>query len=123
VPVGTIFSGIMLLNLFYWCTNQQIIQRTFGARSLAEGQKGVLLTGGLKLLGPLYLVFPGIVFAYLVIMMLVIGELKPRKTEFVQEDVNAVDMTPWKYARVTGMTLVVIVLIVYICFADFSILN
>lgn len=61
VPVGAIFSGILLLNLFYWCTNQQIIQRTFGASSLAEGQKGVLLTGGLKLLGPLYLVLPGII--------------------------------------------------------------
>jgi solute:Na+ symporter, SSS family len=61
VPFHTIFTGIMLLNLFYWCTNQQIIQRTFGAKSLAEGQKGVILTGGLKLLGPMYLVFPGMI--------------------------------------------------------------
>lgn len=61
VPFGTIFSGIFLLNLFYWTTNQQIIQRTFGASSLAEGQKGVLLTGALKLLGPLYLVLPGMI--------------------------------------------------------------
>lgn len=65
VPFGAIFSGIFLLNLFYWTTNQQIIQRTFGASSLAEGQKGVLLTGALKLLGPLYLVIPGILaFAF-----------------------------------------------------------
>jgi len=61
VPFGAIFSGIFLLNLFYWTTNQQIIQRTFGASSLAEGQKGVLLTGALKLLGPLYLVVPGMI--------------------------------------------------------------
>jgi solute:Na+ symporter, SSS family len=61
VPFGTIFSGIFLLNLFYWTTNQQIIQRTFGASSLAEGQKGVLLTGAFKLLGPLYLVLPGMI--------------------------------------------------------------
>ncbi|MEZ6135332.1 MAG: solute:sodium symporter family transporter [Pirellulaceae bacterium] len=61
VPFGTIFSGIFLLNLFYWTTNQQIIQRTFGASSLAEGQKGVLLTGALKLLGPIYLVVPGMI--------------------------------------------------------------
>lgn len=61
VPFSTIFTGVALLNLFYWCTNQQIIQRTFGASSLAEGQKGVLLTGALKLLGPLYLVLPGLV--------------------------------------------------------------
>ena len=61
VPFGTIFSGILLLNMFYWTTNQQIIQRTFGARSLAEGQKGVLATGLLKLIGPLYLVIPGLI--------------------------------------------------------------
>jgi solute:Na+ symporter, SSS family len=61
VPFGTLFTGVLIINLFYWCTNQQIIQRTFAAKSLAEGQKGVLLTGGLKLLGPLYLVLPGII--------------------------------------------------------------
>ncbi|MBB6428300.1 solute:sodium symporter family transporter [Algisphaera agarilytica] len=60
VPMGTIFTGIALLNLFYWCTNQQIIQRTFGAKNLREGQKGLLLCALLKLLGPLYLVLPGI---------------------------------------------------------------
>lgn len=61
VPFSTLFTGILLLNFFYWTTNQQIIQRTFGASSLAEGQKGVLLTGALKLLGPLYLVLPGLI--------------------------------------------------------------
>ena len=60
-PFGEVFSGIFLLTLFYWATNQQIIQRTFGASNLAEGQKGVLLTGALKLLGPLYLVLPGMI--------------------------------------------------------------
>lgn len=59
VPFSTIFTGVLLLNVFYWCTNQQIIQRTLGAKTLAEGQKGVLLTAFLKLLGPLYLVLPG----------------------------------------------------------------
>ena len=293
VPFGTVFTGILLLNLFYWTTNQQIIQRTFGASSLAEGQKGVLLTGGLKLLGPIYLVLPGIiafamfsgegikadhaygmlvnrvlpspltgffaaamigailssfnsalnsactlfslglyksvlntgatetqvvrsgkvfgwivavmamciapllanttsifaylqkmngmyfipifsvvlvgmlskrvppkaakqalivgfiviavgyfippfdsivaslhefhflgiVFAYLVIFMLVMGEVSPLEQEFVQQDVGAVDMTPWKHARSVGGVLVAIVLLIYVIFADFSVLG
>ncbi len=293
VPFGTVFSGILLLNLFYWTTNQQIIQRTFGASSLAEGQKGVLATGLLKLVGPLYLVIPGmiafalffgqdvtadhsygrlvnqvlpvplagffaavmmgailssfnsalnstctlfslglyknvinreasnaqvvasgkifgwilaavsmslapllagqvsifsylqkmnglyfipilsvvlvgmltrrvppvaaklalltgfiviacgyfvppftlivahmhdfhflgIVFAYLVIMMLVIGELRPLPEEWVQRDVGAVDMTPWKHARKAGLVLLLIVLTIYMVFADFSVLE
>ena len=64
-PFFGLFTGILLIHTFYWCTNQQIIQRTLGAKSLAEGQKGVLLTGALKLLGPLYLVFPGMIAAML----------------------------------------------------------
>ncbi len=292
VPFGTIFSGIFLLNLFYWTTNQQIIQRTFAAKGLAEGQKGVLLTGFLKLLGPFYLVVPGmiayqifagqdvkpdhaygrlvsevlpeyltgffaavmigailssfnsalnstctlfslgiyksfinknaterqvvrasvifgwivaiasmciapllagqtsifkylqmmngiyfipifavvlvgmltkrvpplaaklglivgfcvipigyfvypfnnivaslhefhflgIVFAWLVIMMLVIGELKPSKTEFVQQDVRAVDMTPWPWAKPVGYLLIIAVFLIYASFANFDVL-
>ncbi len=293
VPFGTIFSGIFLLNLFYWTTNQQIIQRTLGASSLAEGQKGVLLTGALKLLGPLYLVVPGmiafsmfagddikadqaygmlvnrvlpnwltgffaaamigailssfnsalnsactlfslglfkgvfkpnasehlvvmsgkifggiialaamtiapflvgqdsifgylqkmngmyfipifavvlvgmltkrvpaiaakiglvagfttiavgyfvppfssivssvhefhflgIVFAWLIILMLVVGEVWPRATEFVQEDVGAVDMTPWRFVKPAGLALIAIVFLIYVTFADFSVLD
>ncbi len=64
-PFFALFTGILIINTFYWCTNQQIIQRTLGAKSLAEGQKGVLLTGALKLLGPIYLVIPGLIAAIL----------------------------------------------------------
>lgn len=65
VPFSTLFTGVLLLNLFYWCTNQQIIQRTFGASSLKEGQRGVLMAGGLKVLAPLILVLPGILAFHL----------------------------------------------------------
>lgn len=61
VPFLTLFSGVLLLNLFYWTTNQQIIQRAFAAKNLAEGQKGILLAGFLKVLGPVMLVLPGII--------------------------------------------------------------
>ena len=64
-PFLEIFTGVILINVFYWCTNQQIIQRTLGASSLKEGQKGVLLCGLLKLIGPLYLVLPGILAYFL----------------------------------------------------------
>ena len=56
-------------------------------------------------------------------LMLVIGEIKPRETEFVQEDTGAVDMTPWKHAKIAGVILIAIVLLIYICFADFSVIN
>lgn len=65
VPFSTLFTGVLLLNLFYWTTNQQIIQRTFGASSLKEGQKGVLIAGIFKVLAPLILVLPGIIAFHL----------------------------------------------------------
>ena len=64
VPFSTLFTGVLLLNLFYWTTNQQIIQRTFGAKNLAEGQRGVLLAGVFKVIAPIILVLPGIVAFY-----------------------------------------------------------
>ena len=65
VPFGTLFCGIMLINIFYWCTNQAIVQRTFGAKNLAEGQKGVLYAGLLKIFAPFILVIPGIIAFHL----------------------------------------------------------
>lgn len=64
VPWPTLFTGVLLLNFFYWCSNQQIIQRTFGAKNLAEGQKGVLLAAFFKILAPIILVLPGIIALY-----------------------------------------------------------
>ena len=72
-PFWSIFTGVLVIHLFYWCTNQQIIQRTLAAKSLKEGQRGVLLCGALKLLGPLYLVLPGIMAYYLATKMNVSG--------------------------------------------------
>lgn len=66
VPFACIFTGMLLANLFYWGTNQVLIQRALGAKNLKEGQKGVLLSGFLKMLVPLLLVLPGVIAARLV---------------------------------------------------------
>ena len=65
VPFVTIFTGMMLVQLFYWGTNQQIIQRALGAKNLQEGQKGLLLASFIKILGPLIVVLPGIIAYYM----------------------------------------------------------
>lgn len=61
VPFSTLFTGMLLVNLFYWGTNQAIIQRALGAKNLVEGQKGLVYGAFLKILGPLILVLPGII--------------------------------------------------------------
>jgi len=65
VPFATLFTGMILANLFYWGTNQYVIQRTLGAASLAEGQKGVLLSGFFKLLVPFFMMLPGVIAFHL----------------------------------------------------------
>ncbi|WP_417445238.1 solute:sodium symporter family transporter [Joostella sp.] len=64
VPFSTIFTGMMLVQLFYWGTNQAIIQRALAAKNLKEGQKGLLLAAFIKILGPLIVVLPGIIAFY-----------------------------------------------------------
>ena len=59
MPLSTLFTGMLLVNLFYWGTNQAIIQRALGAKNLVEGQKGLVYGAFLKILGPLILVLPG----------------------------------------------------------------
>ena len=65
VPFYTIFTGMMLVQLFYWGTNQQIIQRALGAKNLKEGQKGLLLASFIKILGPIIVVLPGLIAFHL----------------------------------------------------------
>lgn len=64
-PFGTIFTGMVIANLFYWCTNQYVIQRTLAARNLAEGQKGVLLSGFFKVFVPFLMMVPGVIAFHL----------------------------------------------------------
>lgn len=61
LPIGVLFTGMIINQIFFWCTNQAIIQRVLGARSLKEAQKGVLIAAAFKLLGPVAIVLPGVI--------------------------------------------------------------
>ncbi|MGL6098831.1 MAG: solute:sodium symporter family transporter [Fusobacteriaceae bacterium] len=74
VPFGTLFTGMIFANLFYWCTNQVLIQRTLGAANLKEGQKGVLMSGFMKVLIPLIVSFPGVIAFHIFKGELAVGD-------------------------------------------------
>lgn len=61
LPFSTLFTGLLLVNLYYWGTDQSIIQRALGAKNLKEGQKGVIWAGAIKVISPLFLIIPGII--------------------------------------------------------------
>lgn len=61
IPWPTLFLGMFFNNLFYWCTNQMIVQKALAGKNLKEAQKGALYVGFFKIFGALFLVFPGII--------------------------------------------------------------
>ena len=65
VPWPTLLTGMMFIQLFYWSTNQVIVQRAMGARDLKSGQQGLMFAASLKILGPVMLCLPGIIALHL----------------------------------------------------------
>ncbi len=61
MPWPVLIVGIWIPNFYYWGLNQYITQRILGSASLAEGQKGLVFAGFLKLLVPFVIVIPGII--------------------------------------------------------------
>ena len=57
---GMLF-GAPILGVWYWCTDQYIVQRTLSARDVSNARKGALFAGYLKLL-PVFIFFiPGVI--------------------------------------------------------------
>jgi SSS family solute:Na+ symporter len=64
--ISVLVGGLWIMNLSYWGFNQYIIQRTLAAKSVQEGQKGIMFAAYLKLLMPIIVVLPGIAAAVMV---------------------------------------------------------
>ena len=57
---GVVF-GAPILGIWYWCTDQNIVQRVLSAKNISEARKGTIFAGFLKLT-PLFLfVIPGVI--------------------------------------------------------------
>lgn len=62
IPFKTLFTGMVLIQIYYWSTNQTITQRAMAAKSIREAQKGILAAAGIRLLiVPVIVVVPGVV--------------------------------------------------------------
>lgn len=49
VPWPTLFFGMLFNNLYFWCTNQMIVQKSLAAKNMKEAQKGMLYVGFFKI--------------------------------------------------------------------------
>lgn len=61
LPWTGIVSGMWIVILYYCGLNQFIVQRNLAARSLKDGQLGMIFAGGLWLLVPFAIVMPGLI--------------------------------------------------------------
>ena len=64
LPFSVLFTGMIINQVYFWTMHQSIVQRVLGAVDLKEAQKGLLLTGLLKLLIPFVVIVPGIIGFY-----------------------------------------------------------
>ncbi len=60
-PWTGIVFGAPILGIWYWCTDQYIVQRVLSARNLDQARAGTIFAGFLKILPVFLLVFPGII--------------------------------------------------------------
>ena len=65
VPFGTFFTGMLLMNLYYWGTEQYIVQQVLASKDLATCQKGIVVACFGKILSILMLNVPGLIAVHL----------------------------------------------------------
>jgi SSS family solute:Na+ symporter len=61
---GVVF-GAPILGIWYWCTDQHIVQRVLAAKNVSEARRGTIFAGYLKILPVFIFVLPGMVAAAL----------------------------------------------------------
>ncbi|XP_055994859.1 sodium/myo-inositol cotransporter 2 isoform X3 [Sorex fumeus] len=61
LPWPGILFGMSIPSLWYWCTDQVIVQRTLAAKDLSHAKGGSLMAAYLKVLPLFMMVFPGMV--------------------------------------------------------------
>jgi SSS family solute:Na+ symporter len=64
-PWTGIVFGAPILGIWYWCTDQHIVQRVLAARNIQEARRGTIFAGFLKILPVFIFVLPGIIAAAL----------------------------------------------------------
>ncbi|PYQ16054.1 MAG: sodium transporter [Acidobacteria bacterium] len=60
-PWTGIFLGAPILGIWYWCTDQVIVQRVLSARDEGHAKAGTIFAGFLKILPVFILVLPGLI--------------------------------------------------------------
>ncbi|MEA1996066.1 MAG: sodium/solute symporter [Gemmatimonadota bacterium] len=61
IPWTSVLVLTIPVNIWYWCTNQPLIQSCLGARSRWDGKMGIILAGFLVIISAMAIEFPGLI--------------------------------------------------------------
>jgi SSS family solute:Na+ symporter len=64
-PGASVFFAAAIIGLWYWCTDQHIVQRALAAKNLTQARKGTIFAGFLKILPVFIFLIPGMIAAAL----------------------------------------------------------
>jgi len=59
-PWTGVMFGMPFTSIWYWCTDQNVVQRCLSAKSKGHGRSGTIMAAFLKILPPFMMVVPGI---------------------------------------------------------------
>ena len=65
---------------------------------------------------PHYLHVMGILFVFNILLMLLLGKLKPKKDEYIPKQTDIIDTKPWKHAITVSIIIAILVLSTYFIF-------
>jgi SSS family solute:Na+ symporter len=65
-PWHAVLLGYPVIGIWFWCTEQSVVQRTLAASSIYQGQLGAWLVAVLKIIMPFIFILPGIICFVLV---------------------------------------------------------
>ena len=78
LPWYTVFLGYPVIGIWYWCTDQTIVQRVLGARDENHARIGPLFAGFIKILPVFLFVLPGTIYLALVLQGKMPAPINPR---------------------------------------------
>jgi len=101
--------------------SQFVLSPIFVDSALAEAAiNGITNTKELALIKagayPHFLHIMGILFVLNIVIMLVIGKLKPKTDIYIPNITEQIDVTPWKHAKTVGLIITIMVLSTYFIF-------
>lgn len=61
LPWPGVFFALPITSIFYWCSDQVIVQRVLGSKDINHARAGTVMAGYLKILPMFIMVFPGMI--------------------------------------------------------------